>query len=210
MTKTTAFIRPLLKIPSSSFSRNGYIDAYLGHYEKTGEEWGSSIYLAFNKDLLGEPLVTYMLNKDNYLSNDIDGDVHLFEFKISPSDQENIIMPFLKGAYSKVDRRYVDENFPKITFSGSAMNVNPKWKVFYKDPSLAKYWEDKIGIKFTNKMEVYSKPLKNEEIYGYPIHISELLESDVSSGATYAAGHTANTDDTSGTNSQTGSNPGGV
>ncbi len=173
-TKTTSFITPILKIPSSFLASNGFLNSYLGYYLKTGDTWGECIYLSFEESKLTEHMVSYLMKHEQFLSSMVDGNTRIFEFRVTESTQDAIVKPFLEGKYSKVDKDYVNNNFPKLTFSNGSMTLNPKWKVFYKHPDWAKYWEQRIGITFNDNMEVWSKPLKQEEIYGFPEQVSEL------------------------------------
>ncbi|RTL05533.1 hypothetical protein EKK58_07730 [Candidatus Dependentiae bacterium] len=172
MTKTTSFIRPIIDIPYQLLLNNGFQDSYLGMYSKTQDEWGKSIYFSFKIEMISEYLRKLLLNVPEFVSITIDKNLLIFEFEINTEDYEKIIVPFLDGKYSKVCRDFVKKNFPRVLLNPRRVSNN--WKVFNKHEDLKKYWEERIGVEFTEDMEVWSRPEKEDEIYGYPKSDTEL------------------------------------
>lgn len=172
MTKTTSFIRPIIDIPYQTLINNGFEDAYLGMYSKTKDEWGKSIFLSFKIERISEYVRKLLINHSDFVSITIDKDLLIFEIKVNYEDYTKIIVPFLNGKYSQICRDYVTKNFPKILLNPRRISSN--WKVLTKHPDLKKYWEDRIGVTFTEDQEVWSRPEKEDEIYGYPKSDSEL------------------------------------
>lgn len=86
-----------------------------------------------------------------------------FVFRLPEGDKEKVIKPFLEGKYSKVDRAYVEEHFPDMP--GHRLYANRL--TFDRSPILKAYWEEKIGAELSDEAEVWSKPQKKIEVYGY-------------------------------------------
>lgn len=84
-------------------------------------------------------------------------------FRLKDEDKEKVVTPFLKGEYSKVDRTYVERNFPANPLHPNAASR----LVFDKSDITRKYWENLLQVSLPEGAEVWSKPRKNEEVYGY-------------------------------------------
>lgn len=180
MTKTTSFIKQILNITHKSFVTNGLLDCYLGNYHKTKDVWGHSLYVVFD---VSKILLTFreeLMRRHDYISADLHGNELIFEFSINTDVRLKIIQPFLLGKYSEICRDYVQKNFNRVTLNSNTGKIGPSnnWKVLNKDASLKKFWENKIGVIFTEDMEVWSRPLKEEEIYGYPKQNIKLSPED--------------------------------
>jgi hypothetical protein len=176
-------MRQLIDIPLNILNSYGFKDAYLGNYQKTKDDWGKSIYLAFDINQMSGHNRETLLKREDFISITLDNDLLLFEFEIKEGDYLYVVLPFLEGKYSKISREYVERNFAKIL----PRNLTPinkisnNWKVLTKHPDLKKYWEERIGVTFTEDMEVWSRPEKQDEIYGYPkssIKDAPLVSSD--------------------------------
>lgn len=176
MTKTTSFIKQILNLPHNELLNHGFLDSYLGYYNQTELTWGKYIYLAFDLAKLDPDYRIKLLKHPDFNTIYMEGDVLLFEFNISEEDFISIINPFLNGQYSKICRKYVQENFKMMVYNPASKKVemSNNYKVFNKHKSLAQYWEKRIGVTFTEDMEVWSRPEKEDEIYGYPKSDSEL------------------------------------
>ena len=79
-----------------------------------------------------------------------------------------ILNHFKKGEYSKIDKRYVNKFFPKFVDG----KVSLRWKVFYKDPSLKAFWEDKLDVNLDSDKELWDKPSPSDEILNYNLEQS--------------------------------------
>ena len=75
----------------------------------------------------------------------------------------NVIPDFKKGQYSKMDKRYVNKFFPKFIDG----KVSVRWKVFYKDPSLKAFWEEKLAVQIQPDKELWDIPEAEEEIINF-------------------------------------------
>lgn len=87
----------------------------------------------------------------------------MFVFKLSDEIKQKVVEPFLRGEYSKVDRSYVEKFFP----NNPNHNNYPSRLVFDKSNLTREYWEDQLGTTLPLDAEVWSKPTKSQEIYGY-------------------------------------------
>ena len=177
MTKTTSFIRPILKDFSyAELVNQGFIDSYLGYYAKTKDSWGKFLYLSFDLSKINQEFRLKLLSHKSFNAIHMDKEVLLFEFIVSESDYTKIVKPFLDGKYSKVCREYVNSCFQRFSYSSASNSQveSNNWKILHKHRSLADYWEKKIGVTFTEDMEVWRKKKKEEEIYGYPKSDTEL------------------------------------
>ena len=88
----------------------------------------------------------------------------LFVFEPDIETKLLILKPFLDGKYSQIDRAYVKNNFTQYLSNG---NESTNWMILNKSDNLRRAWEQAIGVKFTDDMEVYSKPVKEKEIFGF-------------------------------------------
>ena len=176
MTKSASFIRKILPFPLAELDNNGYIDTYIGNYNETKETWGQSLYLVFDMSKMTADYRLTLIRHPDFRKIVMDKTNLIFEFEISLKDYKNIVEPFLNGKYSQICREYVNTNYTRTTLDKKTgtTKVSNNWKIFHKDRDIAKYWEDRIGVKFTEDMEVWSRPEKEDEIYGYPKSDSEL------------------------------------
>ncbi len=176
MNCTTLFLKPLIKLNNIELNNNGFLNAYVGVYSQEGENWGNNLYLVFDIKQISIPFREKLMELENYASMDLEGSEIICKFNLDDYAINNIMIPFIHGKYSKICKSYVDANFPKKKLDNVTKKLvtSNNWKVFYKDPSLRKYWEDRIGVEFTEDMEVWSRPEKEDEIYGYPKSDSEL------------------------------------
>lgn len=175
MTLTTSFIKNILDIPYKTLTQEGFKESYLGAYHKTKDEWGKSIYLLFDLNQISPTFRTELIKKPEYISAElIDSDL-LLEFEVTENNYNTIVKPFLDGKYSKICREYVRRNFNEVVKGTNGKpDLSNNYKVLTKHPDLRKYWEGRIGVEFTEDMEVWSRPEKEDEIYGYPKSDSEL------------------------------------
>jgi hypothetical protein len=175
MTLTTSFIKNILDIPYKTLLKEGFKDSYLGAYHKTKDKWGESIYLLFNLNQISPAFRTELIKRPEYISAELlDSDL-LLEFHITEDNYRKIVAPFLEGKYSKICRDYTRKNFNEVAIGANGKpDFSNNYKVLVKHPDLRKYWEERIGVEFTEDMEVWSRPEKENEIYGYPKSDTEL------------------------------------
>lgn len=166
--KTTLFLLPLLELHYPDLVNHGFVNAYLGddNYEIICD---NHMFLLFNPVKFTKEFEEFasVLRTHPYFSLEYDcpenelGKV-MFVFGI-PSEYNHIVSNVKKGEYSKVDKRYVNKYFPKFIDG----KVSIRWKVFYKDPSLKKFWEDKLAVVIESDKELWDIPEAKEEILNY-------------------------------------------
>ena len=93
-------------------------------------------------------------------------------FKV-PEEYEGIVKQFLKGKYSRIDRDYVAENFPKIEIIDGNYYYTNNWKILTQHESLKRYWEAEIDAELPEDAEVWSRPIKNDEIRSFDKFLKE-------------------------------------
>lgn len=109
-------------------------------------------------------LATYLSTHPQFVEQYSPRKGHMtFVFKVSDKDQVGVVEPFLQGKFSKVDRKYVDRYFPDEP--GHRLYGNGL--VFRKSPAKKSFWETKLDTTLPPDAEVWSKPQKKKEVYGY-------------------------------------------
>ena len=81
--------------------------------------------------------------------------------------KENIIQPFLKGKYSEIDKTYVTDHYKPFIFQNAGKTLSRNWMILNKHPLIKKEWEDILGMELPKEAEVWSRPIKNDEIYAW-------------------------------------------
>jgi hypothetical protein len=165
VTKTAQFMTP---VASLSFRDGIYNDYYIGSYLGADDyvessTIGEKFVLVYKEEVptIDEQLQAKPQFEAKYESTTRDGKAVVYVFTIPQNLQEKVVKPFLEGAYSKVDRTYVEEHFPDTL--GSRLKQNRM--IFDKHPAFRKYWEDRIGTPLPDDAEVWSRPKVNEEVW---------------------------------------------
>jgi hypothetical protein len=159
MRKITAFVLPILDLGLPYLNKNGFKDSYLGDSEYTGtNEWGENLFLRFHTDLIQDTLENTLMSSEEFITSYASGEnaeYTIFVFDLDDQIRETIIKPFLDGKYSEIDRVYVKNNFPKyVKGSNGRLKNSRNYKILHKDPKLAEQWEERLGVTFTEEMEV--------------------------------------------------------
>jgi hypothetical protein len=171
--KTTLFLLPLLELNYSEIIENGFVNAYLGDdgYEIICD---NHMFLLFNPhkftiqfEAFAEKLRQHPCFSLEYDCPDNKYGKVMFVFGIPP-EYNHVVANIKKGEYSKVDKRYVNKFFPKFIDG----KVSIRWKVFYKDPSLKAFWEEKLSnerspVRIDNSAELWDKPDACDEIINF-------------------------------------------
>lgn len=171
MQKSTSFILPMMNF-SSNIVYN-LSKTYLGNvaYEGT-DNWGDYLYIEFSREDLLDSITKELRDHDQYIVEFDEDNSVFFVYKFTDKQKIDIVEPFLDGKYSKISRSYVAKYFPKFTKYGTVSN---NWRILIKDewerphyiPSLKAMWEEKIGTSLPENAEVWSRPMKRDEIYNY-------------------------------------------
>lgn len=151
---------PTLKVPKDALKENGFINAYVQDLQ-TEELHKDSIYLLFKPENLEK--FRQFLESEYERTKSI----------IEDYDYENgyVVVVYLldknykkdfsivrKGEYSKTSKEF-QNLFPKvikIIKDGLHRDeLSLQYRIFVKSNDLVEYWEEKIGIGFTSKLEVW-------------------------------------------------------
>lgn len=173
MQKSRSFILPMMK-----FRRKNLYDeitcSYLGHVGYEGlDTWGKYFYLEYDLVDLDDKDIDELREHPQYkIEFDTEASTVIFVFEVTSEQYENIVKPFLEGKYSEIDKKYVASHFKKHKPNGE---VSMNWRILCKDDwdipgnlqTLQEYWEELIGIPLPPNAEVWSRPEKRDEIYGY-------------------------------------------
>ena len=156
--KTTQFLLPLVEWEGtfSDIEQDGFINAYCGYVGDGEEEWGKYLYFLFEEHIPEHREQELRTNPLFQKMEKVDGNRLLFRFKPRPEDVENVMTPFINGKYSKISRDFADAYYPRLT-----MNVVEKADV------TRNMWEERIGKELPEDAEVWPRPEKEDEIYGY-------------------------------------------
>lgn len=163
--KSTSFLMYTLNI-HNAYLWNGLLGTYAGNYDYTGDDsWGKYLSLLYDPTKVNDLQLTALRSSKQlvYEYTPEEGGI-MFVMKIPPKYKKDVIEPFLKGEYSKIDKEYVNAHFKSSTINGS---YSTNWLILNKDKSLRKFWEDQIGLPLPPDAEVWSRPRKEDEIYNY-------------------------------------------
>lgn len=156
-TKTAIFI-PNVSLSEDELTKlynNGYINIFLGIKHANKKEYGKHLYALVSTDYDFSSFTNYIdeISVDNN---------RLLRFKIPKKYKKSVVKPFIEGSYSKIDKKFVHK------FTNKKLNdqtINSVWKIFHKAPSIKEYWEHRIGVVLPEDAEVWSKPIKSQEIF---------------------------------------------
>ena len=171
MQKSRSFLFPIFNFSRNASAICGH--TYLGHVGYEGINiWGNFFYIKLNESKLRDSVIKEFRNHERFVVELHEEDCVLYVFRFSDEEKEKVVQPFLKGAYSKIDREYAKTYFPKI--SPESHRISTNWRILIKDnweipkniKPLRKYWEERIGIPIPKNEEVWPKPRQKDEIYG--------------------------------------------
>jgi len=176
-TITSIFMIPSLKIPRDALKNNGFINGYLKDVDKD-IQYENAVYILFKpKDLDkfrefldGE----YERTKDIIEDYDYDDGFVVVVYKLNPkfSKDFNIVKT---GKYSKTSKEF-QAFFPKVIKinSGNIVRdeISLQYRVFNRTEDLIEFWEDKLGVVFDDRHEVWYGFNEEEEI----LNINKIKE----------------------------------
>jgi len=169
---SAAFCTQMLEFdraPVKVFDKRFFVNTFLIDPVLDGGNYSGNVYLVF-KGTLPDTLVTYLVDhpafKTMYCPKD-----GLMVFAFSHGDYvEGVVRPFLRGAYSQIDRVYVEKYFPNVS---THVRYDTR-RVLDKAESVRKWQEGRIGISLPPDAEVWSKPNLSNETFDPTIVISIL------------------------------------
>lgn len=173
MTKTisTIFMVPTLNIPKGALRLLGFINAFQIDMDRESDYGeGKVVYLLFKPediDYFREFLdAEYERTNDVIEDYDYSGGYIVVIYKLNPKflTDFNIVK---QGKYSKTSEEF-QKMFPKvIKIKKNGLHrdeVSLQFRVFNKTPDLIEFWEKKLGITWTDNMEVWDGWDESKEI----------------------------------------------
>lgn len=168
-TITSIFIVPTLSIGKERLGDNGFINGYI----KDGQrevQYENCIYLLFKpehldkfREFLDEEYERTKSIVDDY---DYEDGYVVIVYKLNERLNDDIAL-IKEGKYSQTSKKF-QEIFPKIvTVKGEIIpktEVSLQYRIFNKTSDLKEYWENKLGVKFDDDMEVWQTFVEENEI----------------------------------------------
>jgi hypothetical protein len=168
---TSIFMVPTLGIGKDNLTANGFINAYVKDAMKE-VQYENCIYLLFKpsninqfKEFLDVEYERTTILIDDY---DYNGGYVVLVYTLNNKWNADFIL-IRQGKYSKTSKGF-QAMFPKIvkiTKNGLRRDeISLQYRVFNKSEDIKKYWEDRIGIAFSDDMEVWEGFIEeNETLY---------------------------------------------
>ena len=157
------FLLPMLELNNEI--KSNVIMTYIGNYEFEGtDDWGNYLYLEVD-NLINENNIE-LLRKHKWYVGEYDPTNVSIMFIFQPSEdiRREVVKPFYEGKYSQISKSYVNKYFN----TQSNLGLKPlQWKICNRNSSMKLYWEERIGVTLPEDAEVWSRPKKQDEIYGY-------------------------------------------
>lgn len=159
-TITSIFMVPTLGIKREKLIINGYMNGYISDSRRDVQH-RNAVYLLFKPDDLDRfreflddeyERTTYILDDYDYE----DGYV-VVVYQLSPTWKEDFLL-IREGLYSRTSDEF-QQLFPKvIKIMKNGLHrdeISLQYRIFKKTEDLKQYWEDRLGIVFTDDMEVW-------------------------------------------------------
>lgn len=161
-TISTIFMVRILKIDTDKIKEYGFINAY--SFDKRKEvQYENAVYLLFKPPdiTLFQDFIDSEYERTDAIIDDYnyeDGYVVLV-YKLDKKYDKDFQL-IRQGKYSKLSEEF-KEMYPKkvdvpIGNKKTKKETSLQWLIFEKDESLKQLWEDKLGYRFSNNMELWS------------------------------------------------------
>lgn len=155
---------PMLEVDYSHHIECGIEEVYTGCPEYTGdEELGKYLFVTYNnwnKSNNESKTILRSLATDSF-TNGTNG-LYTLVFEI-PEKYKIDVEWFKKGAYSKINKEYVEKYFPKVIVDSNGDQVRFKNRmIFDKDEDLRLAWDIEYGVQIPEGAEVWPKPGERE------------------------------------------------
>jgi hypothetical protein len=176
-TITSIFMVPTLKIPKGELTDNGFINGYIQDGSRE-VQYNNCIYLLFqpkNLDKFREFLDTeYERTKAIIDDYDYQDGFVVVVYQLDNRFAKDFSL-VRKGKYSKTSSQF-QALFPKvIKLKKNGLHrdeISLQYRVFNRTEDLVKFWEDKLGVEFTDDQEVWHGFEEEDEI----LNIEKLKE----------------------------------
>lgn len=168
-TYATKYLLPLTGQTYTPLYYNGFQNAYLKDADRNPDgALGENLFLLFKKK-------DYVLDPEDFINYideyDIGKKYKMVVISIEPHDFVHIVEPLLAGQYSKIDRNYVERNFPRIVarlVDGFPSFVkNEKYQVLFQDEELRDEIETMLDVTLPENAELDSIPDSEFETFKY-------------------------------------------
>lgn len=165
-TITSIFMVPTLNIPKGVLKDNGFINAYIKD-DNRDVQYDNSVYLLFqpkNVDKFREFLDTEYERTKNIIDDyDYPDGFVVVVYKLNTKFKDDFAL-IKKGKYSKTSPAF-QKLFPdKVNFKVEGLNKEEwsiQYKVFNRTQDMIEYWENRLGVVFSEDQEVWH--MFNEE-----------------------------------------------
>lgn len=156
------------KAPIKVYDEKYFVNSYLIDPVLDGGTYQGRLYMVFRDGLpptLSEFLVSHPAFLTMYCTNAgsiVGPGVVVFAFDHGEY-VEGTVKPFIRGAYSKMERVYVEKYFPNV-------KTHPRYGnrlVMDRHPSYKVWQEERIGVKLSDDAEVWCKVKLSDETF-YP------------------------------------------
>jgi hypothetical protein len=159
-TIATIFMVPTLKIKREYLIENGFINGYLSDSRRDVQH-RNAVYLLFkptNLDKFREFLDNEYERSTNVIDDyDYEDGYVVVVYQLNPIWKEDFML-VREGMYSRTSQDF-QKDFPKvikIVKNGLHKDeISLQYRIFKKTDDLKQYWEDRLGINFTDDMEVW-------------------------------------------------------
>ena len=168
-TISTIFIVPTLSIDRMQLKDAGFLNAYIKD-EMRDVQYENAVYLLFRPENENKFKLflddEYERTKSVIEDYDYEDGFVVIVYQLDPELRADYGMVKL-GKYSKTSPTF-QAKFPKvikiITNDLHKDEISLQYRVFNKTEDLKIYWEDKLGVKFDDSMEVWQGWVEENEI----------------------------------------------
>jgi hypothetical protein len=156
------------KAPVKVFDDKVFVNSYLVDPVLDGGTYQGSLYMVFRAGL-PQPLTDFLVSHPAFQTMYCTT-TGLAVFSFAHGEYvEGTVKPFLRGAYSKMERVYVERYFPNV-------QTHPRYgsrKVMDRHPDYKAWQEERIGVTLPDDAEVWCKVKMTDETF-YPELVDPL------------------------------------
>jgi hypothetical protein len=176
-TITSIFIVPTLDVGREKLVDNGFINGYIKDNNRD-LQYENAVYLLFKpkdldkfRDFLVEEYDRTKSIIDDY---DYEDGYVVVVYQINPKFKSDIDL-IKQGKYSKTSKKF-QETFPKVVkIKKNGLHrdeISLQYRVFNRTPDLVQFWEDKLGTKIPEDVDVWYGFFKDYET----LNLSKIKE----------------------------------
>lgn len=161
MNISRVFMVRTLGIGKEKLMKQGFIDSFLKD-QSAGIYHENSIILAFRPNNALE-FREFLRNETSRIKSIIhhysyEGGIEMLVYKLNPKFSADFSL-IRQGRYSKTSAAFQNLFSKCVTikdvFGGNKEAISLQYRVFNKTPDLKKFWEDKIGVEFSEDQELW-------------------------------------------------------